>query len=159
MKTSLKKWIRSTLNFIALVPIRQMLPNFSGVEFLRTVSKYRKRKRKSLSCVPVLDKTWNEALSGCSRAVTKKPIAFLPFSLPSPPSLFRTEAGEKEKKKQESARSLMGREKRSRAISFFFFFCFFIGIPSRSLCEEERRRMVWKLGPYRHQHCLSFRLL
>ena len=41
-------------NFIVLVPsrsIRQMLVNFSGVQFLRTVSKFRKRKRKSLSCV------------------------------------------------------------------------------------------------------------
>ena len=34
--TSLKKWIRAVLNFIALIPprsIRQMLANFSGVEF------------------------------------------------------------------------------------------------------------------------------
>ena len=35
-KTSLKKWIRAASNFIALIPsrsIRQMLANFSGVEF------------------------------------------------------------------------------------------------------------------------------
>ena len=31
--------------------------NFFGVEFKRTVSKFRKRKIKLLSCVPVLDKT------------------------------------------------------------------------------------------------------
>ena len=43
-KTSLK-------NFIALIPsrsVRQMVANFSGVEFLKTVSKFRRRKRKSL---------------------------------------------------------------------------------------------------------------
>ena len=67
----------------------------------KRLSKFGKRKRKSLSCVPVLDKTWNEALSRCSRATTakkctkkhdarakllfcqSKPLAFLPFSLPS----------------------------------------------------------------------------
>ena len=89
----------------------------------------------------------------------------MPFSLPSPPSLCRREAGEKEKKKQESARSMMGREKRSRAISiFFFFFGFFIGIPSGASAKE--RGVVWfgssvlgvSEGPYRHQHCLKFRL-
>ena len=34
-KTSVKKRVRAALNFIALIPsrtIRQMLPNFSGVE-------------------------------------------------------------------------------------------------------------------------------
>ena len=49
-KTSLK-------NFIALIPsrsVRQMVANFSGVEFLKTVSKFRKRKRKSLSRFHVL---------------------------------------------------------------------------------------------------------
>ena len=76
-----------------------MLPNFSGVEFQRTVSKCRKRKRKRLSFVPVLYKTWNEALSRCSRAVTNKPIAFLPFSLPW---LCRREAGEKEKRNKKA---------------------------------------------------------
>ena len=41
---------------IALIPtctIRQMLANVSGVEFKKTVSKFRKRKRKSLSCFHV----------------------------------------------------------------------------------------------------------
>ena len=89
----------------------------------------------------------------------------MPFSLPSPPSLCRGKAGEKEKKKQESARSMMGREKRSRAISIYiFFFGFFIGIPSGASAKE--RGVVWfgssvlgmSEGPYRHQHCLKFRL-
>ena len=58
-KTSLKKRIRAASNFIALIPsllIRQMLANFYGVEFYRIVSKFRKRKRKLLFCVPVLEK-------------------------------------------------------------------------------------------------------
>ena len=33
-----------------------MLANFSGVEFQKTISKFRKRKRKSLSCVHVFEK-------------------------------------------------------------------------------------------------------
>ena len=49
-----------------------MLPKFSGVEFWKTASKFRKRKRKSLSCVHVLDKTWNWAFSRRSRAVRAK---------------------------------------------------------------------------------------
>ena len=59
----------------SLIParsIRQMLAIFSGAEFYKTVSKFRKRKRKSLSCVHVLDKTSNKALSRCSRAATAK---------------------------------------------------------------------------------------
>ena len=60
-KTSrtLKKRIRVTSNFIARIPsrvIRQMRANVFGVEFLRTVSKFRKRKRKLSSCVPALNK-------------------------------------------------------------------------------------------------------
>ena len=50
-KRHVKKWIRSTSNFIALIPtrtIRQMLVIFSGAEFKKTVSEFRKRKRKSL---------------------------------------------------------------------------------------------------------------
>ena len=65
-KTSLKKWICATSNFIPLIPTRsicQMMANFSGVEFLKTVSKFRKRSGESLSRVHVLDTTWN-----CSRA-------------------------------------------------------------------------------------------
>ena len=49
---------------VALIPsrsIRQMLMAiFSGDEFLNTVSKFRKRKRKSFSCAYVLQKTWNQ---------------------------------------------------------------------------------------------------
>ena len=58
-KTSLLMWIRAVSNFIALSPsrsIRQFLAKCFGVEFQRTVSKFRKRKRKLLSCVPGLDK-------------------------------------------------------------------------------------------------------
>ena len=81
--------------------------------------------------------------------MTDKPIAFMPFSLPSPPSLCRGKAGEKEKKKQESARSMMGREKRSRAISIYiFFFGLFYWDTQQSLCEGERSRMVWKFGAW-----------
>ena len=71
----------------------------------------------------------------------------MPFSLPSPPSLCRGKAGEKEKKKQESARSMMGREKRSRAISIYIFWLFYWDT-QRSLCEGERSRMVWKFGAW-----------
>ena len=48
----IKKWIRAASNFIGLIlsrSIRQMLVIFSGVEFFKTVLKFRKRKRKSLS--------------------------------------------------------------------------------------------------------------
>ena len=78
----------------------------------KRLSKFKKRKRKSLSCVHVLDKTWNEALSRCSRAATakkcskkgderakllffqSKPITFLPFSLASPSSLLKLPVNE-----------------------------------------------------------------
>ena len=46
-------------NFIVLIPscsIHQMLANFAGVEFQKTVSNLRKRKTK-LSCVHVLHET------------------------------------------------------------------------------------------------------
>ena len=52
-----------------------MLANFFGVEFYRIVSKFRKRKRKCLFFVPVLNKTWNWALSRFSRATTAKKCA------------------------------------------------------------------------------------
>ena len=41
-------WIRAASNFITLIPsrsVRQMLVNFSGVEFYKTVSKFRKEKQ------------------------------------------------------------------------------------------------------------------
>ena len=84
-----------------------MLAHFSGVEFLKAVSNFRKRKRKSLSCVHVLDKAWNKSFSRCTRAATakkwtekrdarakllfcqSKPIVFLPFSVTSPSSLLK----------------------------------------------------------------------
>ena len=74
----------------------------------------------------------------------------MPFSLPSPPSLCRGKAGEKEKKKQESARSMMGREKRTRAISIYIYIYFwlFYWDTQRSLCEGERSRMVRKFGAW-----------
>ena len=59
-KTSLKKRSRAASNFIALIPSRsicRMLAIFSGAEFYKTVSKFRKRKRMSSSCGHVLHKT------------------------------------------------------------------------------------------------------
>ena len=74
---------------------------------LKDCIKVQEKKRKLLSCVPVVDKTWIQALSRCSRATTAKkctkkawcrckvvvllikPIAFLPFSLPSASSLLK----------------------------------------------------------------------
>ena len=65
-KTSFKKWIRASSNFIALLPsclIRQM--------FAKDCIQV--QEKKLLSCVPVLDKTWlNKALSRRSRARTAK---------------------------------------------------------------------------------------
>ena len=74
-KTSLKKWICATSNFIPLIPTRsicQMMANFSGVEFLKTVSKFRKRSRESLSRVHVLDTTWNCSRAAKARKCTKE---------------------------------------------------------------------------------------
>ena len=80
---------------------------FSGVKFWKRVTKFRKRKTKSLFCVHVLHNTWNWAFSRRSRAVTakpctkkhdaravllfcqSKPIPVLPFSLTSPSSLLK----------------------------------------------------------------------
>ena len=74
---------------------------------LKDCIKVQEKKRKLWSCVPVLDKTWIQALSRCSRATTAKkctkkawctckvvvllikPVAFLPFSLPSTSSLLK----------------------------------------------------------------------
>ena len=71
MKTSLKKRIYVGLKLYHTYSILFNSSNvgkFFGVEFLRTVWKFKTRKTKFLSCVPVLDKTWNYALSNCSRA-------------------------------------------------------------------------------------------
>ena len=86
--------------------IRQMLASFFEVKFWRTISKWRKRKRKLSSCIPVIGNTCNKALSRCTRVqrglrnVQKKRQSccfaninrlcfFLPFSLPSPSSLLK----------------------------------------------------------------------
>ena len=81
----------------------QLLANPPGVEFLDTISKYRKRNKISSLLIYVLHKTRNQACSRRSRAKTgremykkawctckvvvllKKPIVFLTFSLPSSP--------------------------------------------------------------------------
>ena len=89
----------------------------------------------------------------------------MPFSLPSPPSLFRREAGEKEKRKGKRAKHDGKGKEIPRDFFFFFFFCFFIGIPSGASAVE--RGVEWfgswapgvSGGPYRHQHCLNFRLI
>ena len=77
MEMSLKKWSGAASNFITHIPSRsiidQMLAIFSGVEFLKTVSKFRKRKRKSFCCVHVFHKTGKyEAFSHRSCAVKAK---------------------------------------------------------------------------------------
>ena len=55
-----KKWIRATSNFIALIPTRSIRHGRQiFLELKSTRSKLRKRKRKSLSWVHVLDTTWN----------------------------------------------------------------------------------------------------
>ena len=105
-KISLKKWIRTVSNFDDLIQfhlICQMMAKFSGVESERTVSKFRKRKRKFLRCARLLRKAgaWNLEVSRRSRATTAKKrtkkrdartqlllcwyktIAFFQFSLPS----------------------------------------------------------------------------
>ena len=46
---------------------------------------------------------------------------------------------------------MMGREKRSRAISIYIYiyiFWLFYWDTQRSLCEGERSRMVWKFGAW-----------
>ena len=54
------EFARAASNFIAPFPsrfIRQMLANFLELNSKANASKFRERKRKSLSCVHVLDKT------------------------------------------------------------------------------------------------------
>ena len=67
MKMSVKKCIRAASNLLLRTQshsICQMLGNFSGVEFLRTVSKFRKKEGDCF--VFVLHKMWNQAVS-CNR--------------------------------------------------------------------------------------------
>ena len=61
-KTSLKKWTRGFSIFNAIFPSRllcRMYANSPGVEFLRALSKLRKRKKISSLLVYVPYKTWN----------------------------------------------------------------------------------------------------
>ena len=54
-----KKWIRTVSDFINLIQsrlIHQILVKFSKVESKKTVSEFRKRKRKLLRCVHLLYK-------------------------------------------------------------------------------------------------------
>ena len=76
-KISFKKWIRTVSNFDDLIQfhlICQMMAKFSGVKSERTVSKFRKRKRKFLRCARLLGKAgaWNLEVSRRSRATTAK---------------------------------------------------------------------------------------
>ena len=89
------------------------IEKFFGVEFERPLSKFRKRKGKLLSCVPIPDKLWNGAFSRHSCAVTAKkctkkhdahskllfcqsqPISFLQFLLTLPSLLLKLPSNEK----------------------------------------------------------------
>ena len=104
MRTSVKKRICVLSVLIEIIPtplLCQMQASPPGVEFLRTISKCRKRNKISSLLVYVLHKTRNQACSRRSRAKTGremykkawctckvvvlliKPIVFLTFSLPS----------------------------------------------------------------------------
>ena len=76
MKTSLRKWIwvlSNWLNRVYLDPIKcQMQATFPGVEFLRILLRFKKRKEDSLSYFHVLHKTWNWEVSRRIRAVDVK---------------------------------------------------------------------------------------
>ena len=109
-KTSLKKWIRTVSNFIVLVQfhsICQMMAKFSGVQSERTVSKFRKRKTKFNCCLVFtysikrareIRNFTSQSHSDAEKYTENrnarvkllfflfKPLAFLPFSLPSPSS-------------------------------------------------------------------------
>ena len=72
-KTTLRKWISLLLISIVIIPTRllcQMWVDSFEAEFLRTISKFRKRKKISSSLVYVHHKKWNWAFSRRSRAVT-----------------------------------------------------------------------------------------
>ena len=58
--------------FHLVCKLRQMLANVFGSWILNNSIKVQEKKRKLLSCVLVLDKTWIQALSRCSRATTAK---------------------------------------------------------------------------------------
>ena len=72
-KTSLKKWIRTVLNFIDLTQFQlicQMLATFSRDESERTVSKVRKIKIKFFCCVHPVHKAGARNVSCYRRAMT-----------------------------------------------------------------------------------------
>ena len=79
-KTSSKKRIHTFSKFIADIPCRSIFPiliNFSGVEFYRNVSKFKRRIRKPLSCVTSSTKLENRqfhvvVVYRWQRNVTKK---------------------------------------------------------------------------------------
>ena len=87
------------------------------------VSKFRKRKRKLLFCVPVLEKKWNYALSRCgSETTTKKctkkawwtcKVVILPFSLPFLSSLLKLPIRDRNIKRRGRQR-----ERRKKKIGF-----------------------------------------
>ena len=75
VKTSLKKWICVLSNLIPSIWTRsicQIQVTFPGVEFLRILFKFKKRKENSLSYVHVLHKTSNKDVSRRSRGVDVK---------------------------------------------------------------------------------------
>ena len=110
-KTSLKKSSRAASKLSHLIHLVQFVKCWQFFVELNSKdcfqSKFRKRKRKPLSCVHVLHKTWIETYLRHSCAVTakkctnnldaraellfcqSKPIAFLPFSLTSYLSLSK----------------------------------------------------------------------
>ena len=85
--------------------IHKMLVNFSGVEFLKTVSKFRKRSRRLVFTsstkreirhfhVAVVQQRQRNVQNSVIHVQTcfanqSKPFASLPFSLPSPSSLLK----------------------------------------------------------------------
>ena len=91
----------SLLRTVCCVPGERKSLYFQELNSKKLLSKFRKRKRKSLSFVHVLHKTWNWEVSRQSRTTIDgkgmnkvvvlliKVIAFLPFSLPSPSSLLK----------------------------------------------------------------------
>ena len=107
--TTLKELSRAASKFFAIIPsrsIRQLLAIlFFWSWIVKTVSKFRKRTRKSLSCVCVLHKTWNFTSWSCSDGNEmykkvwcrwrvfffgqSKPVAFLKISLTSTSSLVK----------------------------------------------------------------------
>ena len=96
----------AALNFMTLIVSRLMLVNVFGVDSKGLNQRSGKEKKKLLSCSPVLHKTWNWALSRCSRATTakkctkKRDARAKLFSLPLPSSDLKLpiieESGDKE---------------------------------------------------------------